>query len=504
MIIIKKNTGSTTLFAGYPVILLVLALFALYSTPILATTNPFAIGGMPAGPENVPVSDLSIEDLTTKAKTDDIDACYELGYRFYKGNGIAQDYKTAFVWFNRAAELGDPAAQTTLGVMYFLGQGLDQDYNLSLKWFNKAADQKFAKAQYNLGLMYFHGTGVEKSLDKAAIWFDKAANNNDGQAQYILACLYLVAQGVNEDYLSAYKWLLLAEYNDVDVDMIKDMVVQSLSSYEKQMASKAASEFIDELKKNDSTANTGEGQDNATAKITTEPVRGGTGFFISKDGYILTAYHIIRDSKDIKIRSALGIIPAEMVMYDSTCDFALLKIAGYINCKPLPLAEITNKVSLSDPVWTFGYRHGKLVSESAEFVNGKITSTTGLSTAAPLPQKYEILGVADKHESTRIDTANIRFFQLECPAGPGNAGAIIGSEGNVVGIFASEFEADPKHISSGKWPSQNHYAVKINFVLPFLEAVPGLETKLDEIRKERKLEQSAIQAKNATVQVLCY
>ncbi len=478
-----------------------LLLFLLVVSVPVSASDPFAVGAKLSEPVKIELSELTMEQLLTKARVDDVAACYELGYRFYKGKEATQDYKTASIWFRKAADLGDPAAQTTLGVMYYMGEGIEQDFDQAMKWFGKAADKKFARAQYNIGLMYLNGSGVEKNDDKAVIWFNKAANNNDGQAQYILSCLYLVAQGVNEDYLSAYKWLLLAEYNNVDVSFIKDMVEKSLSDYEKRMATKEASDFIDELKK----ANDDSGAD-VSGAISVEPVRGGTGFFISKDGYILTAYHIIRDSKDVRIRSQLGIVPAELVMYDSTNDFALLKIAGYINCKPLPLAAITDKVSLSSPVWTYGYKYGKKVGDSPEFVNGNITALNGLSTSPGLPQKYEILGVVDKQvEAEAKQTPNVRYFQMECDAGPGNAGgAVVGSEGDVIGIFASEFAADKKQIESNKWPVQKHYAVKIAFVLPFIESESGLEVKIAEVRKDRKLEQAAIQAKNATVQVLCY
>lgn len=462
--------------------------------------NPFAIGGGVETKEKVELSDLPLDQLTLQAKQDDISACYELGNRYYSGRGVIQDLLTASIWFRKGADLGDPASQTTLGVMFYKGDGVEQDYAKAMDLFEKAAAKKFARAQYNIGLMYLNGEGVEKSDDKAVVWFSKAAENNDGQAQYVLACLYIVAQGVNEDYLTAYKWLLLAEYNDIDVKFMKDMVEKSLSEYERQKAIKAASDFIEELGSDKI------GAGSVVAELGgDQPVRGGTGFFITKDGYLLTAYHLIRDSETIKIRSQLGIHAVRLIMYDSTNDFALLKLDGYVNCKPLALADIERKYTLASPVWTFGYKAGRKVGDSAEFINGSITALAGNMIGGEIPQKYEILNAEDEYKKTTAATPNIRFFQVECEAGPGNAGgAVVGSDGDVIGIFASEFDSDAKQLEKNKWPVQKHFVVKISFILPFIDSLPGLELQLDEIRNERKLEQPAVQAKNATVQVLCY
>jgi len=74
----------------------------------------------------------------------------------------------------RAAERGDPRAQTRLGFMYETGHGLPQDYMLAVAWYQRAAEQGYPRAEHLLGMMYQR------------------------------------AQGVTEDYVTAYKWLNLA------------------------------------------------------------------------------------------------------------------------------------------------------------------------------------------------------------------------------------------------------------------------------------------------------
>ena len=56
----------------------------------------------------------------------------------YEGRGVPRDYAEALVWFRRAAEQGEPAAQANLGRIYGNGQGVPQDYILAHMWFNLA------------------------------------------------------------------------------------------------------------------------------------------------------------------------------------------------------------------------------------------------------------------------------------------------------------------------------------------------------------------------------
>ncbi|MBN2063940.1 MAG: SEL1-like repeat protein [Sedimentisphaerales bacterium] len=484
---------------------LILAFILTFTTGLCAA-DPFEVFAPAATQTALEIGKLPLEELTELAKKDNIEACYELAYRYYAGKNVVQDTKTAMVWFNQGAKLGDPAAQTTLGVIYLQGKEVTPDANEAIAWFEKAAAQNFPKAQYNLGIIYLNGNGVEADNEKAFSWLQKAAFNNDGQGQYALACMYLTAQGVTEDYLKAYKWLLIAEYNDVDVKIIKDMVEKTISPYEKQKALEAASDFVAKIKAKTTTA---AGQ-KADQDITDGPVTGGTGFFITKDGYILTAYHIIRSSKDIRVQTSLGLVPASLVLYDSSNDFALLKIEGYINCKTVPLAGPEYKPQLGSPVWTFGYRAGARPQENPDFVSGKITALFGQSvdSSATKPAggfRGLWQGKTEGKPVISLESANLRFFQLECNAGPGNAGgAVIDNQGAVIGIFASEFDASEKELMTNQWTARTHFASKLSFILPYFDAIPGLNEKIEAIRQERKLEEAAIQAKNATVAVFCY
>lgn len=75
----------------------------------------------------------------------------------------------------RAAEFGDPKAQTAVGFMYETGRGLPQDYMLAVSWYQRAAEQGYPRAQHLLGLMYNKGQGVAEDYVAALKWLNLAA-----------------------------------------------------------------------------------------------------------------------------------------------------------------------------------------------------------------------------------------------------------------------------------------------------------------------------------------
>jgi TPR repeat protein len=85
---------------------------------------------------SVPVIDV---DLIEQAKAGDAKAQYILGYDYYLGQGIAQDYVQAGVWWKKSADQGRPDAQNNLGVLYNSGKGVPQSFSEAYFWQNLAA-----------------------------------------------------------------------------------------------------------------------------------------------------------------------------------------------------------------------------------------------------------------------------------------------------------------------------------------------------------------------------
>ena len=112
------------------------------------------------------------------------------------------------------AEQGDAEAQYFLGWMYYKGQGVPQNYEEAAKWTRKAAEQGRAWAQYNLG--------VPQDYVEAAKWYRKAAEQGDAEAQHNLGVMYYNGEGVPQDFIESYAWVLLAKA-DGDKESLREL-----------------------------------------------------------------------------------------------------------------------------------------------------------------------------------------------------------------------------------------------------------------------------------------
>ena len=111
---------------------------------MVGLVTPPTVGAQQSG-----ASDLG----ATSQQPTDPEEQFKLGAKYFKGDGIPQDYSEAAKWFRKAAEREHGRAQTNLGSMYELGQGVPKNYAEAVKWYRRAAEQGYAVAQYNLGAM---------------------------------------------------------------------------------------------------------------------------------------------------------------------------------------------------------------------------------------------------------------------------------------------------------------------------------------------------------------
>ena len=87
--------------------------------------------------------------LITRAKQDDREAIHDLGYWYFSGVQVDQDYTKAVTYFQRAAEMHYPHSQFNLAVMYENGWGLQLSLEEAEYWYLAAAHNDFIAAQYN-------------------------------------------------------------------------------------------------------------------------------------------------------------------------------------------------------------------------------------------------------------------------------------------------------------------------------------------------------------------
>ncbi len=77
------------------------------------------------------------------------------------------DLKSALAVWLQAAQTGDAEAQTNVAEIYERGLGVAPNYESAVMWYQKAADQKYSRALFNLGTLYEQGLGVEQDKLKA-------------------------------------------------------------------------------------------------------------------------------------------------------------------------------------------------------------------------------------------------------------------------------------------------------------------------------------------------
>jgi TPR repeat protein len=124
-----------------------------------------------------------------------------------------KNYPEALNCYRLSANLGNKFAQNNLGYLYYKGQGVKQDYTTAIKWFQLSAAQENAMAQANLGIAYAKGLGVTKNYNEAVKWFRLAAAQGDARAQFNLGVSYAKGQGVTLDQSVSDKWFQLASDN---------------------------------------------------------------------------------------------------------------------------------------------------------------------------------------------------------------------------------------------------------------------------------------------------
>lgn len=153
-------------------------------------------------------AEAEVADLRRAAENGSASAQYNLGLRYYEGNGVPKDAVQAARWYALAAAQGYRQAQNNLGTLYNAGEGVPKDRAAAMMWFTRAAEQGLAEAQANLGVL--HRDAADRNMPEAVKWFTRAAEQGNADAQYELGLIYDLADGVPRDVARAVTWYTLA------------------------------------------------------------------------------------------------------------------------------------------------------------------------------------------------------------------------------------------------------------------------------------------------------
>ncbi|MDB5133965.1 MAG: serine protease [Mucilaginibacter sp.] len=163
----------------------------------------------------------------------------------------------------------------------------------------------------------------------------------------------------------------------------------------------------------------------------------GTGFAITSNGLIATAYHVISGADSVYVQDASGRSFKAKVLYtEPQNDIAILKIADttFKNFGAIPYTFKKSESDLAENVFTYGYPQNSPV-----YGDGRVTSSNGLN-------------------GDSID------YEISVPINPGNSGGpLFDNKGNVIGIVKAK---------QTRLEGVN-FALKSSYLLDAIENIPS-------------------------------
>ena len=146
----------------------------------------------------------SISELESKAEAGDVTSMEALGYRYYNGVNVSQNYEMALKFWLKAAYTGkcQVGVSHNIAIMYQYGRGTEKNIDKAIYWYEKAVNHGIDVSMYNLGWIYENERGYQ-DYRKAAYWYEKAASKDHPTALNNLGLLYKNGNGLSQDYSKA-------------------------------------------------------------------------------------------------------------------------------------------------------------------------------------------------------------------------------------------------------------------------------------------------------------
>jgi len=174
----------------------------------------------------------------------------------------------------------------------------------------------------------------------------------------------------------------------------------------------------------------------------------GSGFFISRDGFIATNNHVVNDAEKIDIEfhyfNKLQRLNALVVQRDIINDLAVLMIddTAFTELDALPFNFQDQTIDVGTEVFALGYPMAlSIMGKEIKYTKGSISSKTGFK-------------------------GDITTYQTTTPLQPGNSGGpLFDFEGNLVGINSAILKSDIAENVS--------YAIKLSYLKSLIEVLPS-------------------------------
>jgi len=360
---------------------------------------------------------------------------YLTGLKYYSGDGVQQNFKTAVVYLRRSAQATHPYLESffLLGLCYDNGTGVPRDPTKARTYYKEAAERGHVGAQNNLALMLDDGIGGERNIDEALYWYRKAASkespvalNNLGvyekyRGNKTLAADYFVRSG--QAYLKR---------ND------REGVLTAISRLQDVGAYTVAKALSDQL--------FGAPTSQSPPAASQQTSSSGTGWFCTPR-HVVTCWHVL-DGHDryYLISETLPKTPLKLIIKDRQNDLALLEIPSHGLASHGFLSISPQTSSTAERVFTSGFPHIDLLGKAPKYTEGTISATSGIED-------------------------DPRILQVSVPVQAGNSGGpLLDARGRVVGIVASKLSAARVFEWTGDLPQNINYAVKAAYLRNILDS----------------------------------
>ncbi|TYR33880.1 trypsin-like peptidase domain-containing protein [Sphingobacterium phlebotomi] len=164
---------------------------------------------------------------------------------------------------------------------------------------------------------------------------------------------------------------------------------------------------------------------------------GATGFMITKNGYVVTNYHVITGADSVHLQNHKGeSFKADIVFTNPEKDLAILHIndSTFKSIKSIPYTFKRQDSDMGEDVYTIGFPR-----DEAVYGQGYLSSSTGYA-------------------------GDTLAYQISIPVNPGNSGGpLLDKEGNVIGIISGK----QKGIDGAA------FAIKTKALMETLNSIPA-------------------------------
>ena len=163
----------------------------------------------------------------------------------------------------------------------------------------------------------------------------------------------------------------------------------------------------------------------------------GSGVVVSKDGYIVTCAHVIKDASRIGVTTSDSKkYIAKLIGYDTASDIALLKISAN-NLTPAAMAD-SDKIEQGQKVYAVGNPEGTFANSITSGIISAKSRTISVSSSdddssSDTDPFSEMFGSGQTYQQSRVTKMNV--IQTDASVSPGNSGGGLFNEaGCLIGI----------------------------------------------------------------------